>query len=74
MTLPTSFQFSQGSLQDFVDSPRRFQLKLSGDFSHSYKMHEVHLRGLVMTAILAIFLLVSLRLCTLALIFDRDYS
>lgn len=27
MTLPTNFQFSQGSLQDYVDCPRRFQLK-----------------------------------------------
>lgn len=27
MTLPSNFQFSQGSLQDFVDCPRRFQLK-----------------------------------------------
>lgn len=27
MTLPTDFQFSQGSLQDFVDCPRRFQLR-----------------------------------------------
>ncbi len=27
MTLPTNFQFSQGSLQNFVDCPRRFQLK-----------------------------------------------
>lgn len=27
MSLPTNFQFSQGSLQDFVDCPRRFQLK-----------------------------------------------
>lgn len=26
MTLPTDFQFSQGSLQDYVDCPRRFQL------------------------------------------------
>jgi hypothetical protein len=27
MTLPTDFQFSQGSLQDYVDCPRRFQLR-----------------------------------------------
>jgi RecB family exonuclease len=27
MTLPDDFQFSQGSLQDYVDCPRRFQLK-----------------------------------------------
>jgi CRISPR/Cas system-associated exonuclease Cas4 (RecB family) len=27
MTLPASFQFSQGSLQDYVDCPRRFQLR-----------------------------------------------
>lgn len=27
MSLPRNFQFSQGSLQDFVDCPRRFQLK-----------------------------------------------
>jgi CRISPR/Cas system-associated exonuclease Cas4 (RecB family) len=27
MTLPTNFQFSQGSLQDYVDCPRRFQLR-----------------------------------------------
>ncbi len=27
MALPTNFQFSQSSLQDFVDCPRRFQLK-----------------------------------------------
>jgi CRISPR/Cas system-associated exonuclease Cas4 (RecB family) len=27
MELPTDFQFSQGSLQDFVDCPRRFQLR-----------------------------------------------
>lgn len=27
MTLPSNFQFSQGSLQDFRDCPRRFQLK-----------------------------------------------
>ncbi len=27
MTLPTDFQFSQGSLQDFADCPRRFQLR-----------------------------------------------
>lgn len=27
MNLPTNFQFSQGSLQDYVDCPRRFQLK-----------------------------------------------
>ena len=27
MPLPDHFQFSQGSLQDFVDCPRRFQLK-----------------------------------------------
>jgi len=27
MTLPSNFQFSQGSLQDYVDCPRRFQLK-----------------------------------------------
>ncbi|MBU0511262.1 MAG: PD-(D/E)XK nuclease family protein [Chloroflexi bacterium] len=27
MALPTNFQFSQGSLQDFADCPRRFQLK-----------------------------------------------
>jgi CRISPR/Cas system-associated exonuclease Cas4 (RecB family) len=27
MTLPANFQFSQGSLQDYVDCPRRFQLK-----------------------------------------------
>jgi len=26
MSLPTDFQFSQGSLQDYVDCPRRFQL------------------------------------------------
>ena len=26
MTLPADFQFSQGSLQDYVDCPRRFQL------------------------------------------------
>lgn len=26
MTLPANFQFSQGSLQDYVDCPRRFQL------------------------------------------------
>jgi CRISPR/Cas system-associated exonuclease Cas4 (RecB family) len=27
MTLPTHFQFSQASLQDYVDCPRRFQLR-----------------------------------------------
>lgn len=27
MTLPDNFQFSQGSLQDFVDCHRRFQLR-----------------------------------------------
>ena len=27
MTIPEHFQFSQGSLQDYVDCPRRFQLK-----------------------------------------------
>lgn len=27
MALPASFQFSQGSLQDYVDCPRRFQLR-----------------------------------------------
>lgn len=27
MSLPVNFQFSQGSLQDYVDCPRRFQLK-----------------------------------------------
>jgi CRISPR/Cas system-associated exonuclease Cas4 (RecB family) len=27
MTLPSDFQFSQGSLQDYVDCPRRFQLR-----------------------------------------------
>ena len=27
MILPTDFQFSQGSLQDYVDCPRRFQLR-----------------------------------------------
>lgn len=27
MALPTDFQFSQGSLQDYVDCPRRFQLR-----------------------------------------------
>jgi len=27
MTLPTDFQFSQGILQDYVDCPRRFQLR-----------------------------------------------
>jgi len=27
MTLPSGFQFSQGSLQDYVDCPRRFQLR-----------------------------------------------
>jgi CRISPR/Cas system-associated exonuclease Cas4 (RecB family) len=27
MTLPVGFQFSQGSLQDYVDCPRRFQLR-----------------------------------------------
>jgi len=27
MSLPLNFQFSQGSLQDFADCPRRFQLK-----------------------------------------------
>lgn len=27
MSLPENFQFSQGSLQDFADCPRRFQLK-----------------------------------------------
>jgi predicted RecB family nuclease len=27
MTLPTDFHFSQGSLQDYVDCPRRFQLR-----------------------------------------------
>ena len=27
MTLPSYFQFNQGSLQDYVDCPRRFQLK-----------------------------------------------
>jgi hypothetical protein len=27
MTLPTDFQFSQGSLQDYVDCPRRFELR-----------------------------------------------
>jgi CRISPR/Cas system-associated exonuclease Cas4 (RecB family) len=27
MTLPDQFQFSQGSLQDYVDCPRRFQLR-----------------------------------------------
>ncbi len=27
VTLPTNFQFSQGSLQDYVDCPRRFQLR-----------------------------------------------
>ncbi len=27
VTLPTDFQFSQGSLQDYVDCPRRFQLR-----------------------------------------------
>lgn len=27
MTIPTNFQFSQGSLQDYVDCPRRFQLR-----------------------------------------------
>ena len=27
MTLPPGFQFSQGSLQDYVDCPRRFQLR-----------------------------------------------
>ena len=27
MTLPDDFQFSQGSLQDYVDCPRRFQLR-----------------------------------------------
>jgi CRISPR/Cas system-associated exonuclease Cas4 (RecB family) len=27
MTLPTDFLFSQGSLQDYVDCPRRFQLR-----------------------------------------------
>lgn len=27
MTLPNDFQFSQGSLQDYVDCPRRFQLR-----------------------------------------------
>ena len=27
MTLPVDFQFSQGSLQDYVDCPRRFQLR-----------------------------------------------
>jgi len=27
MTLPTDFQFSQGSLQDYVNCPRRFQLR-----------------------------------------------
>ena len=26
MTLPADFQFSQGSLQDYADCPRRFQL------------------------------------------------
>lgn len=27
MTLPTDFKFSQGSLQDYVDCPKRFQLR-----------------------------------------------
>ncbi|MCP4541151.1 MAG: PD-(D/E)XK nuclease family protein, partial [Chloroflexi bacterium] len=27
MTLPADFQFSQASLQDYVDCPRRFQLR-----------------------------------------------
>jgi hypothetical protein len=27
MSLPTNFQFSQGSLQDYADCPRRFQLR-----------------------------------------------
>jgi hypothetical protein len=27
MALPTSFQFTQGNLQDYVDCPRRFQLR-----------------------------------------------
>ena len=27
MTLPPTFQFSQNSLQDYVDCPRRFQLR-----------------------------------------------
>jgi len=27
MILPTDFQFSQGSLQDYVDCPRRFHLR-----------------------------------------------
>jgi hypothetical protein len=27
MTLPEGFQFSQASLQDYVDCPRRFQLR-----------------------------------------------
>ncbi len=27
MTIPTNFQFSQASLQDYVDCPRRFQLR-----------------------------------------------
>lgn len=27
MTLPSNFQFSQGSLQDYVDCPRRFELR-----------------------------------------------
>ena len=27
MTLPADFAFSQGSLQDYVDCPRRFELR-----------------------------------------------
>ena len=27
MTLPSEFQFTQGKLQDYVDCPRRFQLR-----------------------------------------------